>query len=114
MGKRRMSAAAIVDKQISRAQQAVPDYIAGVQAVTESPNQKAADKVNKYQMGVNAAVANGTYVAANQAVGLDGWKAPTVSKGGARYAQGVADAKPKLLKFQNTYGPVRQGIADQV
>lgn len=114
MGRRRMTPQQIVDKQIARAQQAVPDYIAGVDSVTESPNAKAAAKVDKYAQGVSRAVQDGTYVQANLAVGLDGWKTPAKQKGGRNYAQGVSDARPKLIKFQQTYDPVRRAIADQV
>ena len=114
MAKRRKTPEQIVDKQIQRAQQAVPDYIAGIDSVTESPNAKAAEKVNKYAAGVQAAVQNGTFVEANMAVGLEPWKQAAKAKGQRNYAQGVADSKQKLLKFQRSYGPVRDAITDQV
>ena len=111
---RRMTPQQIVDKQIARAQAAAPDYVAGVSAVTEAPNTKAAAKKDKYAANVAAAVANGTYEQANLAVGLAGWQGPAKEKGGARYAPGVAAAKPKLLAFQTAYQPVRQAVAAKV
>jgi hypothetical protein len=114
MGKARLTPQQIADKQVSRAQQAVPDYTAGVAAVTVAPNSVAASKVDKYQNGVNAAVQSGKYVSANQAVTLSAWQTAAKGKGARNYAQGVADAKPKILAFQQAYAPVRNAIADQV
>lgn len=114
MANRRRTPEQIVDKQIARAQQAVPDYLAGIEGVTESPNARAAEKVQKYSAGVQNAVQSGAYVAANMAVGLDAWKQASKLKGQRNYAAGVAEAKQKLLRFQRAYGPVRQAIAEMV
>lgn len=114
MAKARKTPQQIVDKQIRAAQNAVPDYVAGVQSVQTSPNQLAAAKADKYLASIQEAVSSGRFQSANQAVSLEDWKRPTIEKGQARYAQGVAAAKQKLLKFQSEYGPVRDAIADQV
>src|ERR1700759_3781850 len=107
MAKRKLTAQQITDKQVTRASQAVNDYVAGVSAVTESPNAKAAAKVNKYQQGVNDAVTSGAYVNGNNAVTLQQWQNAAKTKGQRNYAQGVKDAQSKILAFNQTYGPVR-------
>lgn len=114
MAKAKKTPEQIVEKQIRAAQNAVQDYVAGVQAVTVAPNSIAAQKASKYQNATQEAVSSGRYQRANEAVTLQDWKGPTVEKGQARYAQGVAAAKAKLIKFQREYGPVRDGIADAV
>src|ERR1700675_715182 len=103
----KLTADQIVDKQIRRAQQASQDYINGVNGVTESPTAKAAAKKDKYLAGVQQSVSDGTYESSLMAVSTQDWKSATVEKGGQRWAPGVAASRPKLLKFQREYGPVR-------
>lgn len=114
MAKAKKTPEQIVEKQIRAAQNAVQDYVAGVNAVTQSPNAEAAKKASKYSQATQEAVSSGRYQRANEAVTLQDWKGPTVEKGQVRYAPGVAAARAKLIKFQRDYGPVRDGIADAV
>jgi hypothetical protein len=114
MGKARKTPDQIVEKQIRAAQAATQDYQAGISSVTQPPNAIAATKVQKYLQSVTEAVNNGTFVAANQAVTLEDWKRPALEKGVQRYAPGVAAARPKLMKFQREYGPIRDSITDQI
>lgn len=63
----------------------------GVAAVTESPMQKAAAAVDKYQAGVRKAVEDGTFVAGLQAVPLEEWKRTMAKKGVDNMQNGVRD-----------------------
>ncbi len=71
----------------------------GISRVQENPMEKAAAAVDKYQAGVNAAVASGRYQAGLMQVNLADWKAVTKQKIGERLSGGVTAAQPKMTKF---------------
>lgn len=110
----RLTPEQIVDKQIRRAQQETQSYIDGVNAVTESPMAKAAANVEGYLNGVQEAVASGRWQQALLDTSISDWKTQTAGKGGGRWSEGVAKARPKLIKFQREYTPIREAIAAQV
>ena len=78
------------EKWTRRAQVAGPDYAAGVQNPRNpwSASAQAAD--GAYRAGVTAAAQSGKYGAGVKAVGDEKWRANSVAKGPARYAEGVA------------------------
>lgn len=90
----------IAAKQVRRAQEASTDYVEGVQGVTEAPGAKAVRKQDKLKQNFNASVDSGKWADATKAVSRDDWVQATVSKGGARYAAGVEEAKGKIEAFQ--------------
>jgi len=90
---------AVAAKMVSRASAAQPDYIAGVKGVTDSPTAKAALAGDKAQANYMAAWQSGKTAKRLNAVSLSDWQNATVTKGGARFAQGVAASLPKLQKF---------------
>lgn len=71
----------------------------GAQAVTEAPGIKAAAAVDRYQAGVQQAVADGTYAARVSAVSLPAWQQAFIKKGVPRVAQGAAESLPKMESF---------------
>lgn len=104
----------IAEKQVKRAMAAVSDYKKGVENVEVSPTAEAAKKKDKYLSGVQAAVDDGTYEAALNAVSRESWIEDTVRKGGDRYAKGMEMAKDKIVAFQTAFSPVRDAVRKQV
>ncbi len=85
---------------------------AGISAVTESPMQKAAARAEAYALGVQRAVADGTYQAGLESVSLDDWKRASLEKGVNRIAGGAEASKPKFAQFMTDFLPhVQAGVA---
>lgn len=86
--------------------------IAGVNAVTVAPTQKAAAAVDKYLSGVQEAVNSGRYVKRLQAVTLADWKDSLINKGMKNLDNGVRQGENKVVKFMDQYLPfIRQASA---
>ena len=102
----------IADKQVRRAQEAAPDYVAGVDAVTVSPGALAAKKKDKYRNNVIASVDK--WAANTGSTSLDYWKAKTKTKGGERYASGVEQAKDDIVAFHEEFQPFVQRVRAEV
>lgn len=105
---------AAAKKQISRAQNATQDYKDGVMRVTQSPTALAANKLDKYQAGINAALASGKTKANMQAVSLADWQHAATNKGGQRYSQGVQAAADKIAQFHAQFAPFMAGVQQQI
>ena len=71
----------------------------GVEAVTESPTEKAAAKSDKWLAGVQSAHANGKYVERLRGVTLQQWKDKTINVGLGRIAAGVDAAVGDVEDF---------------
>ena len=95
----KLTPAEISEKWERRATAAIPDAIAGVDRVTESPMEKAAAAEDKMLAGVTAAVSSGKWANSLKNVPLDQWKTTTKEKMGQRMAGGISAAKPKRQKF---------------
>lgn len=94
MARRRLTAEQAADKWQRRMQTAAEDYTTGVNAVTESPTAAAAEQANKYQVGVQEAVAQGRFQRGLERVSLQDWKTAAVEKGAPRLATGATAAAP--------------------
>lgn len=79
---------------------------AGIQAVSESPMEKAANAKDRYVAGVNRAAADGSYESGLRAVSLQQWKEAALNKGVARVAAGAQQAKGKMQSFMEKFLPV--------
>lgn len=69
-------------------------YTAGVQAVTTSPGQLAAQASDRWLTGVQQSVPK--FVANSQAVTLQAWQQATTGKGAQRLASGATAAQGKM------------------
>ncbi len=111
----KLTSAQIQEKWSRNLSNAIPSIKAGVQAVTESPTQKAASQVDRYVRGVQEAAQTGTWQEGLNSVTLEDWKMATAEKGTARIADGVAKAKTKMQRFFDQLLPhtdmVRQTIS---
>ena len=71
----------------------------GVQAVTESPTERAAAAQQKMLQNLTAAVQTGKWAANLRKVDLNTWKTRTISVGIPRIAQGAAASEAKFAAF---------------
>lgn len=85
------------DRWESGMNSSVQKMVAGVQAVTESPTQKAAQNSDKWLQGIQRAHANGRYVNGCNRVTVDEWKRVTSAKIQTNLTAGVSAAKPKVV-----------------
>lgn len=85
---------------------ATESFKLGVQGVTDSPMEKAANQAQAYLSGIQAAVSSGRFQAALRAVPLQSWKDAMLNKGAQRMAQGVQLAKPKMQSFLSQWLPI--------
>ena len=77
----------------------------GVDAVTESPTEKAARRVDAYVAGVQRAAANGKWQRGLRNVSIDDWKEAMRTKAVNRITSGAAIAKPKMEAFMSRFMP---------
>lgn len=91
-----------------------PAIEAGVRAVTVAPTQSAANKVDKYQAGVQRAVESGKYQRGLQAVTLQQWQQAMINKGVSRLQNGVKEGESKVLAFMTEFLPYAQRVSDTV
>ncbi len=97
--------AQLAEKWGRRLKGAVPDIQAGVQRVTVSPTEQAAEKQDKMLTNLTEAVNSGKWAAGLRRVSLDDWRQATLGKGIARLAQGVDGAVPKVEAFAAEFLP---------
>jgi len=77
----------------------------GVNAVTVSPTEKAAQQADAYLVGVQQAVADGKFQSGLRRVSLDDWKRSFLEKGVPRIASGAAAAQPDFEQFLSEFLP---------
>jgi hypothetical protein len=77
----------------------------GVEAVTESPMQKAAARKQAYLDGVQRAAAEGKWEAGLNRVSTAEWKAAFLDKGLTRIASGATAAEGKFGQFMAELQP---------
>ena len=92
-------------KQATRLKAALPDITKGVNRVTESPMDKAAEKVDKYLQNVTAAATSGKWQSKLRSVPLSEWKDKFIKKGIPRISAGIDAAAPKVEKFYSKLFP---------
>ena len=95
----RVNAQEFAQKLARRTAAAVPEYNAGVSAVTEAPGAKAAQRESEWAAGVARAAQENKFSRNVGAVTLQEWKDAALSKGSGRIAQGVSSAEPKMAQF---------------
>jgi len=104
----------VAEKWKRRAQAAVPDYQAGIEAVTTSPTAKAADKIDKMRANFLAALDSGYLETQLRAVGLEEWKRKTVLKGVRNMAAGIEAGTDKMQAFMTEFLPFLDTIKTEL
>jgi len=95
----KLTPAEFQEKHARRLKASVDDMRKGIEAVTESPTQKAAAKADKMRTNIVASIDNGKWAAGLNRVTLDEWKTKMVNKGLNRVAGGIDEAAPKVVAF---------------
>lgn len=90
-----------------------PSYTDGIDGVTTSPTELAAQNEQGYLQGVSEAVSSGRFSKGLRKVSLSDWKKAAKDKGAQRLASGAAAAAGKVEKFWISFGPKLQQITDQ-
>ena len=89
------SAEAVTQKWVTRMQGASTAYKDGINAVTQSPTEQAANASDRYLAGVQASVDSGRYQDRLRAVTLEDWKRASVGKGATRLGSGAEASRDK-------------------
>lgn len=92
----RVNATEYADKWARRTSGAVQDYVSGVDRVTQAPGTAAAQAQDKMRAGINEAIDSGRWAANVGSVSLTEWQDAAKTKGQARLADGVNQAKMKV------------------
>jgi len=87
---------------------------ARINAVTEAPGKKAADKADKMRQNINKALDSGKWQRNVAAVPLDDWKKSMIEKGVPRIASGIDAAAGKVQGFYEEFFPHLDKIASHV
>ncbi len=90
---------AFAEKWNRRLKSAIPDIRKGVEAVTESPMEKAAANKDKMKNKLIEAIDSGKWESRLKAVSLDEWKKKLIEKGLPAISTGADLAKPKVADF---------------
>jgi hypothetical protein len=91
----------ITDQWSNRMKASVTRIQTGIDNVTESPMQKAAQQQTKMLTNLTTAITSGRWANGLNSVTLADWKNVTKSKVASSLAAGVDNAKNKHLKFAN-------------
>jgi hypothetical protein len=102
------------EKQVRRAQEASTDYVNGVNDTQKNPMQRAKAKKEKLKLNFNQAVDNGTWEAGLDSVSFEEWKRLASTKGGERYASGVAASSDDIAAFHAEFAPHVQRVQAQI
>lgn len=106
--------ATVLAKWVRNTQAGIPSYKAGIAAVTVSPGELAAQRIDYYLSQVQAAVASGKTAAGFRSFSLQDWQQAATDKGGNRISQGVTAAQPKVQAFLTQFLPFVQNIKQTV
>jgi hypothetical protein len=96
------------DKWQRRAAVATPDYQAGVNTPRRDWAEATSASEGNYKQGVVAAANAGRFGAGVKKAGSESWKQGALTKGPARYAEGVTLA---VQSWQNGFQPYQQAIS---
>lgn len=109
---RSITVAQVADRWAQRGANSGDTVKAGVNAVTESPMEKAAAAKQRYLDGVNRAVQSGKYEERLRAVSLADWRKAMIDKGIPNMRTGYEAGKEKFRRFMEAFLPyVREGAA---
>lgn len=98
------------DKWVRRAGQAAPDYAKGVQNPKTSWAEATTAAADAQAAGVQAALANGSFVKGVNNAGNAKWQRKATSVGAQRFGPGVAAAKGDYESGFAPYAAVIQGV----
>lgn len=89
-------------------------YIDGIQGVTESPMERAAQAEDLFLKRVEESVRSGRRAAKLRSTPMERWKANAIKKGAERLGSGAAAAADKMRAHMQRFGPVYDSIHEGV
>ena len=102
----------VVDRWAARGAASGDTVTRGVNAVTDSPTEKAAQAKQRWIDGVNRAAQSGRYEQGLRRVTLQEWRDAMIKKGVPNMVNGYTNGKAKFQRFMETFLPyVREGAA---
>lgn len=111
---KRISVAEAVQRWSERGAASGDRVTAGVNAVTESPMEKAAARKDAWMEGVRRAFNSGKYENNLRAVSLNDWKQAMLKKGVPNMQNGYQQGKAKFQRFMTEWLPYAQQISENV
>ncbi len=87
------------EKHSRRLKAASVDMRTGVEKITVSPTAQAAEKIDKMRAHLIEAIDSGKTARRLKAVSLEEWKSKMLTKGVGRVAEGIDQAKDKVIGF---------------
>lgn len=108
------SAASIATKWAQRLGQSAEAIREGVNAVTTSPGETAAQNAQRYLDGVTEAYNSGRYQKGLRSFTLEDWKTAMIQKGVSRISSGAQAAVPKVVKFQEYWLPQMEELKRRI
>lgn len=109
-----LNAAQVAAKWATRLQSSGEAMKAGVNAVTQSPTEAAANAKDRWIAGVQKAATEGTFESGLRAVSLSDWKQSYIDKGIPAVANAARVAQPKMEKFLRDFLPFADGVSQTV
>jgi len=104
----------VTEKLIRNLQAATESVRSGVQSVTTSPTEQAAEQADLMLLKITEAVNSGKWGDALRKVSLNEWKNAMLDKGLPRISSGIAAAKPKIQAFFEDWLPYEEAISQTV
>ena len=102
------------EKQARRLKGAIEDMRIGINAVTEAPGKKAAEKADKMLANLTAKVNDGTWARKVSAVTLEEWKKLMLEKGLGRIPAGIDGAADKVEAFFEQLFPYQDTLKAEI
>lgn len=100
------------DKQARNLKNSIPDIRRGVEAVTESPMEKAARNPEKWLSGMQQSA--GKWARNTAKVSLADWKGSMLGKGVNRIAEGIDNAHGKVVSFYDKLFPFEEALKTEI
>ena len=102
------------DRLINGVRNNVEKIRSGIDAVTDSPMEKAAGKKDKWLSGIQQAAADGKWERGLKRVSLSDWKEAFKGKGVQNMQTGIAAARGKMVEFAKEFIPFLERVQSEV
>ena len=104
----------VAEKWARRLKASTEDMRKGIEAVSEAPTKKAAEKLDKLLNNLTEAITSGKMASALEKVTLDEWKSAFLNKGIGRVAAGVDGSTDKMTEFMKQLLPAIESAKKKI
>lgn len=109
-----LSAAAVAKQWADRMQAAGQKMTDGVNNVTTSPTELAAQAKDRWIQGVTKAAADGKFEDGLRSVTLSDWKEAMIKKGVPNMQTGARAGQAKMERFLRDFLPFAEGVSQEI